>query len=321
MNILIVGAGAVGLVYGQYFARAGHRVTFFIKENHRAALEGGVVLVEKRRWRADRVSPVEDFSLLWEWDEVASQTWDQVVLAISSDALRALPFDTVRPVTGDATVVMLQPSDADYVLLSEYWPAGHTVKGMINLISYYHPLPGEKPLDDPAAIKIAYFIPPTAMPLSGDSERVIQTLALFRDSGIGCKEVDDAVSASRLPNALLMTFLCALEASDWQFDRLRSDRALLSELVCAQKDLLTVLAHDEGPAQRRTMKLTKGMLSKTLYRMVLRVAPMALPFSLQVYLHEHFMKVRIQTDLYVRDYRDLCDSEALAALHKRVFQP
>jgi len=319
MNILIVGAGAVGLVYGQYFARAGHRVTFFIKEKHRAALEDGVVLVEKRRWRADRVSHVEDFSLLYEWDEVASQTWDQVVLAISSDALRALPFDTVRPVTGDATVVMLQPSDADYALLSEYWPAGHIVKGMINLISYYHPLPGEAPLDDPAAIKIAYFMPPTAMPLSGYSGRVMQTLALFRDSGIGCKVVDDAVSASRLPNAVLMTFLCALEACDWQFARLRSDRVLLSELVCAQKDLLKALAHDEGPAQRRAMKLTGGMLCKTLYRMVLRVAPLALPFSLQAYLHEHFMKVRMQTDLYMRDYRGLCDSEALAALHERVF--
>ena len=36
MNILIVGAGAVGLVYGHCFQQAGHSVTFFIKEKHRA---------------------------------------------------------------------------------------------------------------------------------------------------------------------------------------------------------------------------------------------------------------------------------------------
>ena len=38
MKILIVGAGAVGLVYGHHFANEGHQVTFMVKEKYQAQL-------------------------------------------------------------------------------------------------------------------------------------------------------------------------------------------------------------------------------------------------------------------------------------------
>lgn len=42
-SILIVGAGAVGLVYAYYFARAGHDVHLFVKGEYIAEAEQGVI--------------------------------------------------------------------------------------------------------------------------------------------------------------------------------------------------------------------------------------------------------------------------------------
>jgi len=318
MNILIVGAGAVGLVYGQYLSMAGHRVTFFVKEQHRNGLKSGVSMIRKRRLVKDEVRHFSDFSLLSKWNHVAEEKWDYVFLAISSDALRALPFGIVKDAIADATLLMLQPSETDYALLGEYWSEENVVKGMINMISYYHPLPGEAPLQTGEAIRVAFYLPPTAMPLSGGA-RVMGVEALLREAGIASKRVDDAVSASRLPNAVLMTFLCALEDSDWRFAQLRRDRQLLTQLVAAQKALLSCLAKREAPAQQRAMRWTSKGLSRFLYQAGLMVAPVAMPFSLQDYFKAHFMKVRAQTQLYMEDYCRQCEDEALAGLYDRVF--
>lgn len=137
MNILIVGAGAVGLVYGQHLSMAGHRVTFFVKEQHRNDLKSGVSMIRKRRLVKDEVRHFSDFSLLSQWNHVAGEEWDYVFLAISSDALRALPFGIVKDAIADATLLMLQPSETDYKVLGEYWSEENVVKGMINMISYY----------------------------------------------------------------------------------------------------------------------------------------------------------------------------------------
>jgi len=319
MNILIVGEGAVGLVYGHCFQQAGHSVTFFIKEKHRATLNQGVTLVRKRRLWRDNVSQFSDFSLISDWQAVGKQQWDQVLLAIPSDALRQLPFDSIYRAICDATLVMLQPSEEDSRLLLRFWPASQVVRGMINLISYYHPLPGETPVASATPLSIAWFLPPTAMPLSGDKARLDDVLSLFNGSGIYSKSVANALASSRFPNAVLMTFLCALDASDWRFAQLRSDRTLLALLVAAQKDLLEALAANEAPQEQKAMKRAAGLLGYWPYRMILGLAPLALPFSLEAYLREHFTKVRSQTDLYVQDFRRHCDSVHLAQLHQRAF--
>ena len=44
MNVLIVGAGAVGLVYGKHLQAGGATVSFLIKPKHRAQAEAGYAL-------------------------------------------------------------------------------------------------------------------------------------------------------------------------------------------------------------------------------------------------------------------------------------
>jgi 2-dehydropantoate 2-reductase len=317
MNILIVGAGAVGLVYGQAFADTGHQVTFLIKPQHEEALKDGATLIRKRRLKPDRVTDFTNFKLLTDWALVKQQPWDMVMLAIPSPALRQLPFETIRDAIGNAVLVMLQPSAADGDLLRTYWPATQLAKGMITIISYYYPMPGETRLTTQKPLTVAWYLPPASMPISGESDAAAQTIKLFRTSGLPAKRVRNAVASSRLPSALLMTFLCALEAANWSLKQLRQDKALLKELVAAQKALLATLA--EQYPQEGSVPMTARCLSSWLYRTLLRLAPLSLPFSVEVYLQEHFTKVRSQTDLYMQEYCRLCSDGNLKKLHQRIF--
>lgn len=314
MRVLIVGAGAVGLVYGQGLARAGHSVTFFIKEKYRADLAAGVTVVRQYRLLPDKVVLFADYELLTDWQEVAQQQFDQVWLAIPSTAVRQLPCAAIKSAIGDATLVMLQPAAPDYRLLLQHWPAAQIVKGMINLISYYHPMPGQTALAAARPLCVAWYLPPAFMPMPLSAaekagERLAATQALLRAGGFPAKQVADAVATARLPNALLMTFLCALQASDWSFARLRHNAARLALLTRAQKDLLATLEPGAG----------WQVPAPWLYRVGLGVASWVLPFSLETYLQEHFTKVGAQTDLYLQDFRQQCDSQALTELHQQAF--
>lgn len=309
MRVLIIGAGAVGLVYGQAFVRAGHEVVFLIKEKHRKALEAGVTLLQHRRLRADRQEDFAGLQLLTGWEQVAASRWNQVLLAIPSTALRSLPLDTLRQAIGTATLVMLQPSGVDRDLLLQHFPRAQLVEGMINLISYYHPLPDQSPLPQAKPLTVAWYRPPAfmPMPLSGEVTALATTLALFRSGGFPARAVADVLAVSRLPNLLLMTFLAALEASGWSFARLRGDRDLLALLTRAQREVVAA-----SPAAGRVPPVW-------LYRLGLSAAPLAVPLPLEAYLRAHFTKVRAQTDAYLRDFLQQCQGEALTELHARVF--
>ena len=71
MNILLVGAGAVGQVYGRHLARAGHQVTFFVKPRYAAELAAGLPLhrlgylrTESEHW--------QEYAVVSTVDEVAA---------------------------------------------------------------------------------------------------------------------------------------------------------------------------------------------------------------------------------------------------------
>jgi 2-dehydropantoate 2-reductase len=166
MNILIIGAGAVGLVYGQHFSNAGHQVTFFVKEKYQRPLEqdrkNGVVLYHLNKDKALK-KPIrfQDFQVISSWDD--ANHFDVIALAISSNALRQLPLEIIkRKLKLQTSLLMLQPSQADFKHLSQVIPENQILQGMISLISYQ--------TDDintsakPSGT--AYYLPPLPMPIS-----------------------------------------------------------------------------------------------------------------------------------------------------------
>lgn len=341
MNILIVGAGAVGLVYGHHFANAGHQVTFLVKEKYQTLLNqekkkhhnnsSGVPLyhlnTDKKLLRPQYFN---QFDTITEWHQI--QDIDVIALAISSNALRQLPRSAINNMIqrDQSKLLMLQPSATDFEYLNEEISAETIFQGMISLISYQ--------TDDvnrqikPAGT--AYYLPPMPMPISAsfDREKVttrtateanqhLQTIvSLFNNSGISAKAVKSAINESRLPSAFLMTFLCALEAADWQFKRLRKTPLLLRKLGAAQRALLPQqLAGNSLIAKGKRLSLTFLMallLRPFLYKFLLRIAPWCVPLPLEAYLKKHFLKVRAQTVIYMQEYYDAHPVKAIEELNQ-----
>ena len=142
-RVLLVGAGAVGQAYGWHLQQAGHEISFFIKPNHRESLAGGVD-VHCLSGRSRGHHRFTRYGLYQVPDELRSQHWDEVWLCMSSTALRGPWLDPLLAAVGEATIVMLQPGLEDLNYLLERVNEDRIVCGLISLVSYLAPLPGEE---------------------------------------------------------------------------------------------------------------------------------------------------------------------------------
>lgn len=299
MKILIVGAGAVGLVYGQHFTRGGHHVQYLIKKKYATSFHSGVRLSRLRPFRQP-LSKIESVALRYDWQG----DYDLVILAISSPALRQLDWPELARQLQNTPILMLQPSSADLSLLEQHFKPQQIAQGLISLIAY------QAPLQTPCMDHIEYYLPPISMPISADIELRDRIIQLFKQSGIAATPSPSAVAASKLPAAFLMTFLAALEQAHWQFNTLRQRPHLLKQLAWAQWQLLPQLQ----PLTWWQKIVLKGILTPTCYRLLLRLAPYSVPLPLERYLQYHFIKVREQTYLYLTDYQQQYPSQALRDL-------
>lgn len=322
MNVLIVGAGAVGLVYGHHLAKAGHNVTFLVKEKYHKDLEKerkkGIVLYQLNNDKQLQ-SPIRfnNYSVISNWQH--ANDFDLVTLSISSTALRQLPLTPIKEImfrsNKAASLLMLQPSEEDLNYLSQVIPQKNILQGMITLISYQTDNINEG--ISPAGT--AYYLPPLAMPISATKlaqkkNNLKETVAVFKESGINAKVVNSALDESRLISAFLMTFLCALEAANWRFKHLKQSTILLKLLSEAQRDLLPqkILGIGLFPTIKRS--LLKRLLKPWLYKALIRLAPIIVPLPLEAYLKKHFLKVRPQTLMYMQNYQDRHPSIPVANL-------
>ncbi|WP_158596248.1 ketopantoate reductase family protein [Oleomonas cavernae] len=291
-KILIVGAGAVGAVYGWHLHRAGHEVHFFVKPAYRDTVSAGLVLhrlehraTRREDWSAPRVADLAT---------VAAERWDQVWLTLSSDALRGELAAQLLAAVGAATVVCLQPDleDADYVRARVETPE-QVVHGLITLISYQSPLPGR---DDPPGI--AYFLPPfTPAPFSGSPARLSGVVDALNAGGMAARAVADVAPAAAAATALLQPLIASLELNNWQLSTVPGSAPLRIGLDAA-REALAVARQVTGA---RTAKF-RPLLVPWLWRLFLPLAARLLPLPLEPYLHYHFSKVGVQTRLMLETY-------------------
>lgn len=292
MNILLVGAGAVGQVYGRHLARAGHHVTFFVKEKYASALSGGLPLHRLGHLR-EQHEVWRDYAVVSSLPSVAATAWDQVWLCMASDALRSELSQQVIAAAGAATVVALQPGPEDMLLVRQHLPKAATlVQGLITFISYQSPLPGR---EGPGGI--AYFLSPLAPGLfSGPHQAVQGVVAALQAGGMAAREVTDLEGASAGSEAVLQPLVAALEQHGWKLTGFSSS-PLLALGREAGREALDILARDRGAK----VALQKMLLTPLANRLLLLLAPKVLPLELEPYLEYHFTKVGQQT-------RDMLDS-------------
>jgi 2-dehydropantoate 2-reductase len=317
MKVLVVGAGAVGAVYGWHLHRAGHEVHFFVKAKYADEVSAGLTLhrlgrrgAQRQEWSGPRV--VTDPAA------VARERWDQVWFTLSSDALRGELASQLLAAVGAATVVCLQPDleDADYVRGRVGTPE-QVVHGLINLISYQSPLPGAEGPDG-----VAYYLPAfSPTPFSGSPPRVRDVVEALKAGGMSASAVANVAPMAATATAVMQPLIAALEINQWRLTTLPASQALRMGLDAA-RETLAVAQQATGAKTGRF----RPLLWPWIWRLLLPLSASMLPLPLERYLRYHFSKVGVQTRLMLETYIRLGrqqgqDTQALQRLRKALPAP
>lgn len=314
-HILIVGAGAVGQVYGYQFAQAGNQVSFLVKEKYQQQLAKGLTLYHLNRDKHKK-RPIQfrEFAILTDWQQVKAkaqtQPWDQIYFCISSTAFMNFDFSGLQQaLSPDTTVVILQSGPKDFELAAQHVPESQLVQGMITLVSYSAPLPGE-PGEQLIQPGIAYWLPPiAATPFAGNPSRRTDIVNTFKRANMNANSNPKLREMAPYPTAALMAFLTALEASDWQFDRLKANKPLQREMLKAQQQAFQALSKDTQTKPPIWHHLIKAWLLNLLFGL----APKVVPLDLESFFKVHFTKVKDQTKLYMDTYIKAAESHGITA--------
>jgi ketopantoate reductase len=296
VRALIIGAGAVGQVYGRHLARGGAEVSFLVKAQQAEAARKGFVLyaLNRLRWRRAVPERFEGYGVLAASD-IADSKWDQVYLAVPSPALRGGWLGEVGRAVGRATVVVLQPGPGDRAFVARHLAeADQVVQGIITAVSYQAPLAGETRFPEPG---VAYWFPPlAASPLGGPPDRVAAVVDALKRGGLPARPVKDIATAADFASAMLLPLLAVLEAAGWSLPAARR-RLRLATRAAAQS-----LALAERRTRRQAPLPLRLLLHPSILRPLLLLAPLAFPLDLETYLRFHFTKVGEQTRDVLRGY-------------------
>jgi ketopantoate reductase len=293
MKVLVVGAGAVGQVYGRHLHAGGAEVTFLMKPKHAGACRRGFVLYPLGRREKGPVV-FRELDVVTSAAEVAGRRFDQVWMCVPSTALRGPWLDELLASIGEAIVVSLTPGLEDRALLEARVPASRIVTGVIALVSYQTPLATEE-RPQPG---VAYWFPPfSASPFDGDDAAVRAIVSTLRRGGCPARRKREAWRMAAMSSAVMMPELVALEASGWSLRALRRGphMALAAE---AAREALNVVARHHGVRP----PLMRAFVRTPFLRAMLTVAPHLVPFDLEAYLAYHFTKVGEQTRLLMGSY-------------------
>jgi ketopantoate reductase len=302
VNVLLVGAGAVGQVYARHLQLAGARVAFLVRPHAAAACKAGMTLYPLKRGK-DR-APVElrADAVYTSLDEVAAESWDQVWLCVPANALDEGWLRSIAAAVGRAVVVALPPGIDSEERIRKAFPASSVVPAMIGMLSYQAPLPGES-VPRPG---VAYLFPPGSPSAFGGPEGRAVAALLARG---GCPAVENQRigAASAFGTGLLMPNMAALELSGWSLAALLRG-PWLAVAAAAARQAMRIAAARLGVRAPFSVHLISGF---TL-RLVWTVAPWVLPIDLETYLRYHFTKVGEQTRQLLAEIRRDGEAHGLA---------
>lgn len=305
MNALVVGAGAIGQVFGFHLAQGGARVSFLVRKAHGLPSTRAFTVSRLSRWARPRPSTFRPHHFLTSLDEVRTERWDQVWLCVPSTSLSEPWITALAAATGDATLVFL-PAGLEVVGRTRA-PEERTVVGLISLMSRR------------ASPGVEYWLPPlVTLILSGPPRRRDGAISALRRGNFAAV-AGDAPKAGAFGSAVLIPHVVALEGAGWSYEALLAGHWLQDSLQASREAAAVAAAH----LGVREPFLTR-LLSRWLVRLALRLAAWGVPFPLADFFKAHFTKVRAQSEAQLREYIALGErhgktTEALRRLVLEVF--
>ncbi len=284
IRVLIVGAGAVGQTFAYHLHRGGAQVSVLVKPQYREACQKGFYLYSLNqknqgpfKWEADQV--------LTSPEEVARFTWDAVFLCIPTTGL--VGIEKLIQSIGDATCVNLVPGTLAEQTLRHWVPRNRWVGGVISLVAYAAPLPGET-FSRPGT---AFWLPPfSTTPLQGPDERVQPLLQILNAGGMKARQLKQEIQSwIGFPDALLTVLIASLRHANWELKTLCQSQHL-HRLSLALKEVAQIVAHREN----QSPPLYWACLTPWTLKTLITLAPRWTPFPLEALLKAHFNKVNQQ---------------------------
>jgi hypothetical protein len=319
VRALIIGAGAVGLVYGKHLADGGAQVSLYVRPSRREEAIAGYDLTRVRLVRKRRVSRFVPASVVTSAEEAALLDVDQAWVATSTGALDEPWLSELLTAMPRATVVFLQPGGDALARMQALVPDdGRRVRGAITMASWSTPLEGSIDVRETRGRPgIAYLLPPLS-PSGLEGKRAAEIAASLSRGGCPAS-VANVTTTLAVGSAVLLPHIVALEAGGWRFDRLAS-RELAKLAATASREALAIACDGLRIGQPLLLRLFVRALTTQI---AARLARLATPFDLEVYLRVHFLKVRAQTIQliaeHVRDGRARAlPTTSLEALRARV---
>ena len=291
-KILIIGAGAVGQVYGHFLQRGGAEVSFLVKAKYRQQCEKGFTLYRSRRRGLGRAEVYKAHNIFTEIAEIAKYQWDQVWLSMSSTGLQGGWLKDLKSAVGHRTVVMLQPDIDDHEYVAKFFDEEQLVHGVVNFLGFQAPLP-DLPSYHPDSDKrgVAYILLPfMTAGFSGKPDRLEPVLTAVSEGRFPAKVKQDAPRLYVERSAMMIPLVAALEMEGWSFKRLYSSELLGLALEACNQALAVV-----GVKFEHSVSLSTKLMSPLVVRVMLPLLSIMTPVDIEAYIKYHFVKTAEQT--------------------------
>ena len=269
MRTLIVGAGALGQVFGAFIAQGGGEVGCLVKPGRAAEACAGYALAQLRRGRAPRPMTFSPRVVLDQVGQVAGG-WDAIWLCTHSTSLREPWLADLRDRAGPATIVSIGMGVDDQAALEVLWPAGQIVEVNPSVLAFLE------------AGSIHFWVPPGARAVSGEEARARPVTESLATGGLAAHYVGPLATAA-LTSAVNMPMVAAEEAAGWSGRQRRLG-------VAAAGEAITITAARLGvppPARGKPTPFT-AWLNECLFALVA-------PFDTRAFRQRHFTKTADQT--------------------------
>jgi hypothetical protein len=298
MRVLIVGAGAVGQVYGHLLARGGAEVSVYVRPRREAEARAGYSVTRLSLLGRRTTSRFVPRAVYTSPASLRGARFDQAWICVPTDAVGELA--EALAALGDTPLVNFVPGLDGVARLAKLAPGAIIAEGFIGLISWFAPLEGS---DDPREAAtppgVAFLEPPPTPSGVGPSRRsvgsarvALAAVTALRAGGGHARFADDPEAGGAVSTSILLPLIGVLEAAGWRLAHLgEPEWAELAAQVVGEA--ATVAALRAGiAAPPVALALRPGLLA-----LAARLAPLASPFDLETYLRVHFTKVGAQTRL------------------------
>lgn len=299
-KVLVVGAGAVGQVYGHHLQRGGAEVSVLVRGHHLASARGGYAVTHIWSRRSRETTRWNPHEILTDVGAIRSRRYHQVWICVPNTSLDEDWFRSIAEASGEATLVVMVPGSNVRELCERAARADRLVFGVVAMASFKAPMEGSDAIYEIETPKsIAYFFPPIqSSKMSGAPDRRDAVIGALRRGGCPSGIVADASRTSGFSTALLMPTIGALESVGWSLARFAEGEAKTLG-VRAGQEALVIFSKKLGvePPFVPTL-LRPWMIGFALGS----VAPRVAAFDIEGFLRVHFSKVGAQTRAILREY-------------------